>query len=211
MATNWDDYSGDDDFGEIGAADFVGADGSQEIVGDSIAGPEDDLLRALSISGPQRTPQMAAMQKRYGRLWTAHQLLLRRVSAARTVDPGAVVVRDNPLNTRRRFPLGIVPTSVPALGAATIPAVPQDLFRTERLVIPSSIAFDFGLLDVKVGNTSQLVSGGEVPAALFSEVAIDTNVHFKTAAIGNQITLSVRNKTAGAIDFSAGMIGTTVM
>jgi hypothetical protein len=49
-----------------------------------------------------------------------------------------------------------------------------------------------------------------VPAALFTEVSIDTHVHFKTAEIGNQISVSVRNKTAGDIEFSAGIIGTVV-
>jgi len=84
------------------------------------------------------------------------------------------------------------------------------MFRPERLVIPSDIAFDFGVQDVKVGNTSQLVSGGEVPAALFTEVAIDTHVHFKTAEIGNQMSVSVRNKTGAPIEFSAGVVGTVV-
>jgi hypothetical protein len=42
--------------------------------------------------------------------------------------------------------------------------------------------------DVKVGNTSQLVSGGEVPAALFTEVAIgyplDVGVRWKHPELG---------------------------
>jgi hypothetical protein len=41
-------------------------------------------------------------------------------------------------------------------------------------------------------------------------VAIDTHVHFKTAEIGNQMSVSVRNKTGAPIEFSAGVVGTVV-
>jgi hypothetical protein len=133
-----------------------------------------------------------------------------RMSEFRKIDPGAVAIRQRDLNKRRRFPLGFQPTTVLGGSTSNIPAAPQDMFRPERLVIPSDIAFDFGVQDVKVGNTSQLVSGGEVPAALFTEVAIDTHVHFKTAEIGNQMSVSVRNKTGAPIEFSAGVVGTVV-
>ena len=33
---------------------------------------------------------------------------------------------------------------------------------------------------------------------------------FKTAEIGNQMSVSVRNKTAASIEFSAGVVGTVV-
>ncbi len=63
-------------------------------------------------------------------------------------------------------------------------------------------------MDVKVGNQSQLVQSVEVPAALFSEVAIDTHVTFDTAEVGNQISVQARNKLAvGSVDFTAGMLG----
>lgn len=211
MPTNWDSILGDDDsYGEIGADDEFGdddfsGDGTAEIVGDAIVGADDSsLLQALSIG--------AAAASRTGRHRAASKIkrFANKVATARKVDPNAVVVRERTLDKRRRFPLGVVPTNVLATATSTIPAAPQDLFRPERLVIDSSIAFDFGVQDVKVGNTSQLVSGGEVPAALFTEVAIDTFVHFKTAEIGNQITLTVRNKTAGTIEFSAGLVGTVV-
>ncbi len=199
----------DDDFlGEIGAdddlagLDIAGLDiagsGTEEIVG---AGDDAQLLKALSI-GAARSGQ-TVKARRLARIAS-------RVATYRKVDPNAVVVRDRSLDKRRRFPLGFVPTTVAAATVSIIPAAPQDLFRPERLVIPSDIAFDFGVQDVKVGNTSQLVSGGEVPGSIFTEVAIDTHVHFKTAEIGNQISISARNKTAAAIEFSAGVIGTTL-
>lgn len=121
-------------------------------------------------------------------------------------NSGAVVQRE--LDRRRRYPLGVVPTSITAGTQSQIPASPQNLFRPERLVIPSDIAFDSGVVDIKVGNVSQFVQSAEVPGALFSEVAINTGVNFDTAEIGNQISCTIRNKSGATFEFSAGFVGT---
>lgn len=179
---------GEDEYGEIGGA------GTTEIVGAGyeIVGADEDLLDALSIHGRARP----------GRA----RKLARGIAARR-----AVAVDEGALQHRRRYPIGFVPTTVLAGTTANITSNPQNLFRGERLIIPSDIAFDFGLVDFKVGNESQFVAGGEVPAAAFTEVAIDTDVHFKTAEVGNQLVASVRNKTAADdIEFTAAMIGTAV-
>ena len=208
---HWEEIMGDDDdFGEIGAElDIVGASGTAEIIGEDEFGEDDfegeeDLLHALSI-GAARQAQRGQHRKA-----TALQRAARKLQAYRKIDPRAVTIRHGELSKRRRFPLGFQPTTVAAGATSSIPAAPQDMFRPERLVIPSDTAFDFGIQDVKVGNTSQLVSGGEGPAAMFTEVSIDTHVHFKTAEIGNQLSVSVRNKTAAPIEFSAGVVGTVV-
>jgi hypothetical protein len=207
---HWEEIMGDDDdFGEIGAElDVIGGSGTAEIVGDDEYGEdfegEEDLLHALSIGAARHA------QRGHHRKATAMQRAARKLAMYRKIDPGAVAVKQRELSKRRRFPLGFQPTTVAPGATSSIPAAPQDMFRPERLVIPSDTAFDFGIQDVKVGNTSQLVSGGEVPAAMFTEVSIDTHVHFKTAEIGNQLSVSVRNKTAAAIEFSAGVVGTVV-
>ena len=121
-------------------------------------------------------------------------------------NAGAVIQRE--LDRRRRYPLGVVPTDINPGVQQQIPASPQNLFRPERLVIPSDIAFDSGVVDVKVGNVSQFVQSAEVPGALFSEVAINTGVNFDTAEIGNQISAVIRNKSASSFEFSAGFVGT---
>lgn len=197
------DIIGHDWSGSVGA-DFIGADdallralsvsglGDSEIIGGGdhlIAGPAADFIGA--VANPAHPAHAKAKQ-------VLHQLAMRH---------GGAVVQTG-LNKRRRYPIGFVPTTVTAATAALIPAAPQNLFRPERLVIPSDIAFDFGVRDIKVGNQSQLVQSVEVPGALFTEVAIDTNVNFDTAEVGNQISVDVRNKTANDIEFSAGSIGT---
>lgn len=168
---------------EIIGADFIGADFIG--AGDELVGAGNMLIGAAKRGNPKAKAVL-------------HQLAMRH--------GGAVV--NNGVNKRRRYPIGFVPTDIAGTTAALIPAAPQNLFRPERLVIPSDIAFDFGVRDVKVGNQSQFVQSVEVPGALFTEVSIDTNVAFDTAEVGNQISVDVRNKTAGTINFSAGSIGT---
>lgn len=162
-----------------GDYDIVGGDGSTEIIGA-------ELIGAARRGNPQAKAALAKIAMR---------------------NAGAVVKRD--LSNRRRYPLGFVPTEVDSGDAATIPAAPQNLFRPERLVIPSDICFDFGVQDIKVGNQSQFAQSVEVPAAVFSEVSIDTNVTFDTAEVGNQISILVRNKGAeDDLEFTAAAIGT---
>lgn len=187
----------DEDDGEIGGLGNTEIIGATEIVAgdDDLWGADEDLLEALSVGA--RAPARKASPKK---------VMLRKVAAK-----NAVAVTDQPLRNRRRFPIGFVPTTVAAGTTANITSNPQNVFRGERLIIPSDIAFDFGLVDFKVGNESQFVAGGEVPAATFTEVAIDTDVYFKTAEVGNQLVASVRNKDAvNDIEFTAAMIGTAV-
>ena len=159
--------------------DIVGGDGSSEIIGA-------DLIGAAAAGNARAKAAL-------------HKIAMR--------NAGAVIKND--LKNRRRYPLGFVPTEVDAGDAATIPAAPQNLFRPERLVIPSDICFDFGVQDIKVGNQSQFAQSVEVPAAVFSEVSIDTNVTFDTAEVGNQISILVRNKgTTDNLEFTAAALGT---
>ncbi|HWO10225.1 MAG TPA: hypothetical protein VNN80_12115, partial [Polyangiaceae bacterium] len=152
----------------------------------SLIGDDPDaLLEALAVSGmPDLLVSGDGSSEIIGALAAQGNAKAKQVLAKIAQrNAGAVVQRD--LDRRRRYPLGVVPTSVTAGTQSQIPASPQNLFRPERLVIPSDIAFDSGVVDIKVGNVSQFVQSAEVPGALFSEVAINTGVNFDTAEIGN--------------------------
>lgn len=189
-----------DDFGGVGA-DLIGEDALLHAL--SVSGYDDDedvdLIEGL-VGGQGNTEIVGAGNKAPKK---AVRNALRKIAMR---NAGAVV--ENALTRRRRYPLGFVPTVIDGGTSALIPSAPQNLFRPERLVIPSDIAFDLGVVDIKVGNQSQLVQSVEVPAALFSEVAIDTNVTFDTAEVGNQVSVQARNKIAAPIEFTAGLIGT---
>lgn len=182
--------------GSIGYdASLIGDDPDALLEALAVSGGLDDLL----ISGAGNTEIIGAVNAQA-------QARRRALSAVAKRNSGAVVQRE--LDRRRRYPLGVVPTTITSGTQSQIPASPQNLFRPERLVIPSDIAFDSGVVDIKVGNISQFVQSAEVPGALFSEVAINTGVNFDTAEIGNQISATIRNKSAVTFEFSAGFVGT---
>jgi hypothetical protein len=202
------DLIGDDDFGGIGE--------DVDLIGDEYDDDDDDdgdaLLEALTVSGAGDTEIVGdeigrRRRRRRPRVRNIRKALRKRALRKMAMrNSGAVISRG--LSRRRRFPIGFVPTNVGAGVTLLIPAAPQNLFRPERLVIPSDIAFDFGVVNINVGNTSQLVQAVEVPGAMFSEVAVDTNVTFDTAEVGNQLSVQVRNKAAIQIQFTAGVLGT---
>lgn len=186
------DLVGDDDFGGVGA--------------DVLFGEEAAVLKEMGLHDVEDLIAGLGNTEIVGAAPAKAHAIRRALKKIAMRNAGAVVKTG--LDRRRRYPLGFVPTTVPALTSALIPSAPQNLFRPERLVIPSDIAFDIGVVDIKVGNQSQLVQSVEVPGALFSEVAIDTNVTFDTAEVGNQVSVQARNKTAADIEFTAGLIGT---
>ncbi len=184
----------DDDYGSIGMdPQFVGDEGLSFL--NSLVSGELDAL----ISGDGTSEIIGAAKNGNAKKKAALRQLAMK-------SAGAVIKRG--LDRRRRYPLGVVPTTITAGNTQTIPTTPQNLFRPERLVIPSDIAFDIGVADVKVGNQSQFVETTEVPGTLFSEVAINTGVTFDTAEIGNQISVALRNKSLADVEFSAGFVGT---
>lgn len=186
------DDDDDDEYGSIGLEpQFVGND--MNFLQSLVSGHLDAL-----ISGDGTSEIIGAAPKAAAKKKALKQLAMR--------SAGAVIKRG--LDRRRRYPLGVVPTTITSGDTETIPTTPQNLFRPERLVIPSDIAFDIGVTDVKVGNQSQFVETSEVPGSLFSEVAINTGVTFDTAEIGNQISVQVRNKSLSDVEFTAGFVGT---
>lgn len=186
----------DDDYGAIGLEpQFVGDEGLSFL--NSLVSGELEAL--ISGDGTSEIIGAAAKANANAKKKAALKQLAMR-------SAGAVIKRG--LDRRRRYPLGVVPTTITAGNTQTIPTTPQNLFRPERLVIPSDIAFDIGVADVKVGNQSQFVETSEVPGTLFSEVAINTGVTFDTAEIGNQISVALRNKSLADVEFSAGFVGT---
>jgi hypothetical protein len=189
----------DDDYGSIGLdPQFVGAD-DLSFLNSLVSGDLDALISGDGTSEIIGATKAAAKAQSDAKKKAALKQLAMR-------SAGAVIKRG--LDRRRRYPLGVVPTTILSGSVATIPTTPQNLFRPERLVIPSDIAFDIGVTDVKVGNQSQFVETSEVPGSLFSEVAINTGVTFDTAEIGNQISVALRNKSLADVEFTAGFVGT---
>lgn len=110
-------------------------------------------------------------------------------------------------------PIGTLVTGtdpVTPVGVVNVISNPQlGTFRGERLVIPESIAVNFSLIDIKVGNRSQLANSTALPALIFVEGGVGMNLALDTATTAMDVALQVENNAPKPLPFMAGLIGTT--
>ena len=123
---------------------------------------------------------------------------------------GAPAVVERPLRDIREYPLGFFQSGIGVCtGAIDVVSRPQIVFRGERLVIPSgTTASSFSLIDVKVGNRSQLANSTAVPAQTFTELSVGVRLALDTATVAMDIALVVENITSDNQTFQAALIGT---
>src|ERR1700690_4337944 len=173
----------------------------------------DELIQGLldgddagDDSGAQFVGEDSSMgaSKSHARADATKQALMRK-----RVQAGAML-RTLPPRSAREFVIGLGSTALPALSSANIAVQPQVIFRPERIVIPSNLAADFLITDIKVGKNSQLVSPGAIPAVVFVENAFGVRLKMDTAQIAQFITISVTNQNGAARNFQGAIIGPAV-
>ena len=186
-----DGSDGDDALGDLLDGEFVGdgSDGSQAW-GES----GDDILGAVIQRKRKQNARKQAM---------ARDLMARRVASG-------ALLRSVPPRNAREYALGLGSTSVAGTSSANINVQPQVIFRPERLVVPSNLAVDFLITDIKVGKNSQLVSTGALPAVMFTEQAFGVRLKMDTAQISMFVTVSVTNQNPAARNFQGGLVGPAV-
>jgi hypothetical protein len=133
----------------------------------------------------------------------AAMLMRKRIGAG-------ALLRGVPPRQSREYALGLGSTSVAGNSSANINVQPQVIFRPERLVVPSNLAIDFLITDIKVGKNSQLVSTGALPAVMFTEVAFGVRLKMDTCQISMFVTISVTNQNPAARNFQGGIVGPAV-
>jgi len=109
---------------------------------------------------------------------------------------------------RRHFPVGFTHAQVQPGQVAEVEVKPQVLFRGERLAVSPSNARSFNIVDIKVGKDSQLAATGEMPAEVFSALAVGVRMELDTAQPGIVVVLIVRNIDTTPQDFNAVLYGT---
>ena len=174
-----------------------------EILGDLLDGDDESGEFVGDDSGDDILGAVLAKKKNAKKQAMARDLLRRRVQAGsllRSVSP----------RSSREYALGLGSTSVGGQASANINVQPQVIFRPERLVVPSNIAVDFLITDIKVGKNSQLVSTGALPAVMFTENAFGVRLKMDTAQISMFVTISVTNQNPAARNFQGGLVGPAV-
>jgi len=191
---------GDENLGNLLEGDDSGFEGLTEIIGDDEAGDDSGDDSGAQFVGDD----LMGAAKRKQKSNAAKQAMMRRRVAA------GALLRTLPPRSAREFVIGLGSTAIPGLSSANINVQPQVIFRPERIVIPSNIAADFLITDVKVGKNSQLVSPGAIPAVVFVENAFGVRLKMDTAQIAQFITVSVTNQNGAARNFQGAIIGPAV-
>lgn len=124
--------------------------------------------------------------------------------------PGGGYLVQRPPSAKQVVFLGFGPQSINGSATFVFNSQPQRIFRGERLTIPSALANNFQVNDLKVGTDSMNVGAGPIPAAIFSELGMLVALEIETASPGILILLSVSNLTAGPQSFFSGLLGTSV-
>lgn len=125
-----------------------------------------------------------------------------------TAYGGGAQVVERPLTDMREFPLGFLQVGFPGTTEAPVISRPQVVFRGERLVVPTGVAAFFNIIDIKVGNRSQLTNSTALPAQAFIETAVGMRLSMDTAAVAQDVAIVVNNFNAFATTFQAMIIGT---
>lgn len=127
------------------------------------------------------------------------------------IDPKGYGVTGMCSPKARYFPLGFAQDGVAAGATVVVTQSPQQMFRGERLVIPSNIGIFFDVVDITIGNKPQLVATGANSGVVFSEVATDgIKMNLDTAQPGIDILLRVTNTSQEEQDFRATLYGAVI-
>jgi len=167
-----------------------------EILGqDALVTGQDDLLDVLGAALQAKTPQAAAMLKRY----------IQR----RKMSNSQVLTARSPRTSGVR-PIGFNQIGIAAGVTATVTTQPQEVFKGYRLVVPETIAPFFTIDNILVGNKSQFPAATPLPAEGFIPQAADVDLDLETVNPAINLSLVVTNISGIAQNFRAMMTGKQV-
>lgn len=172
----------------------------------------DAILGAYDLvgAGPGLAQALAARQRfmgppaQYQQSYNPYQQAL----AQKMAQSGALLRTMNPTRARKQV-LGMVSNgTIAAAGTATITARPQTFaFKPERVFVPASVGPDFTIQDIKVGNVSQLVQSGDLPAEAFSQTSFGVEMDMDTVQTSQDFIIQVTNISGAARTFRAMILG----
>lgn len=171
----------------------------------------DEMRQRLAVSGPMTGAVgldeiVGALQEIIGVDQASQVAELAALRAA-----GGVGVRGVVRDKHRIQPAPWPAQAVNAGANATITLAPQRLIQILAILVNSALGTLFTVNDIRVGQQTQFITTGTIPAQLFSEVA-DGNrsrVKFDSADVGNTVALDVTNLDAVNAQTFRGMIVAT--
>lgn len=155
---------------------------------------------ASNAMAARLSPQVA--QALNARLAQAQQRTLRPIMSS---GPQIVPAGPGPL---REVVQGLSTGSIAAGQSADITFNATMTFRPSRLMVGTSIAPLFSIIDLKVGADSLFLASGAVPAECFVPGGVGASaLKRRTATAGQPIVITVRNNDGAAHSFAGALFG----
>jgi hypothetical protein len=128
---------------------------------------------------------------------------------ALSMQQGPPVTQLDPTQLRE-FTIGFDSGAVliPPGGFANVSTTLQLPFRGKRLIVSPLIASSFLIQEIRVGVTPQAAAVGVIPADTYVPESL-VPLSLDTGQVGQQITISVINRSGGALRFLASITGDT--
>lgn len=133
-----------------------------------------------------------------------------QAAMAQNLARGSLLVREETAKAPRQSALGFGVTNVLTGATQVISVQAQEVFKLERLSIPSDIAGLFDIIDLKVGTKPQFAGVNSMPARAFVETAVGANLKGDTAQISQNVSITVQNISGAAANFRAVIFGPAV-
>lgn len=174
----------------VGYEEMVGyaSEGNEMVSGESL----DDLLSGYEVVGARRRVRAPARRPAGPPQWGAY-----RPQAPYQPPHGTLLKEQEPSKDGQLvLPMSSSGT-IAAATAATITARPQTkAYRPQRIVVANSIAANFTISDIKVGNRSQFVQAGTIPAEAFIQGAFGVAMRMDTVQTAQDFVFQVNNTDA---------------
>lgn len=124
--------------------------------------------------------------------------------------PWAMALAQRPNVKVREWVLGFGLTPVGEGATVAVTSAPQVIFRPERFFIPAVFGPGIGVVDIKVGNRSQLANPGILPGSIFGENAVGVRLSCDTAQPAQDVTMLVKDLSGLGGTFVGAAVGTAV-
>lgn len=195
---------------DIVGYDMVGNDGYDDpelVAGDDV----DDLLGGYDIVGARR--RAPARRGGFPGFGTAYRPVPTRAVAQQPLPRHGTLLQEQHPSKDGQLVLPMSSSgTIAAATAATITARPQTkAYRPQRIVVANSIAAFFTISDIKVGNQSQFVQAGTIPAEAFIQGAFGVAMRMDTVQTAQDFVFQVNNiDGAAAHSFLCVVFGRSV-
>lgn len=174
------------------------------LYGDEFGGALNQRFRGLPLALQERWAAVVKKAAPQGRINPA------ALAALQMQRPPLAVLTEHARGDDIIYGLDSGTVGVPAGNTVSISTTPQKRHIPKRISLTATVAGNFILSDLRVGVEPVLATTGNISLAIFVQDSTSPPFRAVLCEVGMDVTVVVTNITAGAVRFTATVIGTYV-